>query len=100
LSSGTAMQLTPTVSSSSMSNYLSPNSGTSQFQFHNYNPNWFFDLTRQLKAKEAFSTLNEQGINNFSLEYCRSIVDKFPNEMLYTLDQELLTAPTLFNKLN
>lgn len=53
LSSGTAMQLTPTVSSSSMSNYLSPNYGTSQFQFHNYNPNWFFDLTRQLKATEA-----------------------------------------------
>ena len=68
LSSGSAeMQLTPTVSSSSTSSYL-----TSQFQFHDYNPTWFLDLTRQLKAKEALYTLNEQGINNISLEYCRS----------------------------
>ena len=77
LSSGsTTMQLTPTVSSNSHSNFLS-----TQFQFHNYNPNWFFDLTRQLKAKDAFNTLNEQDFNNISLEYCRSIVDKFPNQM-------------------
>ena len=79
------MQLTPTVSSSSTSSYL-----TSQFQFHDYNPTWFLDLTRQLKAKEALYRLNEQGINDISLEYCRTVVDKFPNEMLHTLDQELL----------
>jgi hypothetical protein len=91
LSSGTAMQLTPTVSSSSMSNYLSPNSGTSQFQFSNYNPTWYLDLTRQLKAKEIFDLLpewieNSRRIGPYTIEECRTIIDHFSLQMLSNLD--------------